>query len=50
MDMFKPLMVDFPRVTTDPLDLHFRKQVDPDEFTESWDRFIETSLPPHGAF
>ena len=50
MDKFKRLRGEFPHATNDQIDLHLRKQVYPYEYMDSWDRFIETSLPPKEAF
>ena len=50
MDKFKLLRAEFPTATNDQLDLLLRKQVYPYEYMDSWDRFIQTSLPPRDAF
>ena len=50
MEKFKLLRAEFPGATNDQLDLLLRKQVYPYEYMDSWDRFIETSLPPKEAF
>ena len=50
MEKFKLLRAEFPGATNHQLDLLLRKQVYPYEYMDSWDRFIETSLPPKEAF
>ena len=50
MDKFKLLRAEFSGARNDQLDLLLRKQVYPYEYMDSWDRFIETSLPPKEAF
>ena len=50
MDKFKLFPAEFLYVTIDQLDLLLRKQLYQDEYINSWDRFIETSLPPKDAF
>ena len=50
MNKFKLLRAEFPHATNAQLDLLLRKQVYPYEYMNSWDRFIETSLPPKDAF
>ena len=49
LDKIKLLRARFPNATIVQLDLLLRKQVYPYEYMKSWDRFIETSLPPKEA-
>ena len=50
MDKFNLIRAEFPTAMNDQLDLHLRKQVNRYEYMDSWDRFIEPSLPPKEAF
>ena len=49
MDKFKHLRAEFAGARSDQLDLLLRKQVYPYDYMDSWDRFIETRLPPKVA-